>query len=482
MKLKIQNRITATLCATHTNPTNNETDRPSDMLENKLENKSVSTVNYLDKETITTPPFLSTRTPCQTDSRNPLFLDNYSTVPPDSRTSIDVPRDLQCFADCKTSPDNEEIVSIRSCQSKIGSPHVHEQKPPVDKASMKESNLEITEALSLTLSQLENDQGNNSDHTRGFHDALHDTHSLATKSLTCQTDVQSCFQFVNLDAPSDEQVFSSSSTISCQTDTHVSSNQSCLPTAKLSEVFCVPIDDQMPTADSLHSSASCQIDQSIHEHHLTTKNSKEVVDPNSPVNKQISVSTVSCQTDSNCLRNTTVDESVRTLDSGEKNVKTDEVIRAPEHLRQMEKTPTECEDKLDFNLLNEIDFGEVKSVLGTLPSKQVSDILTSSSQQDGNSTHASDDELMLKLSDLSRDQLSACSGVLDDKEDNMAESMYQKKRKFKANRGSAKAIHTWSQLSSDDSFAKEPETIYLDLRPEKNSEKRKVLYIVGPER
>lgn len=476
MKRKIQNRITATFCKTHAN----ETERPSDKLENELENKSVSTVNSFDEKTITTLPSLSTSTSCQTESSNPLFLDNHSPVSPDSRTSVNVPGDLQWFADCKTSSDNEEIVSIGSCQPTVGGPHVHEQKPPVDKASMEELNLEITEALSLTLSQLEKNQGNNSGHSRGFHDPFHDSRSfVSTKSLTCQTDVQSCFEVVNLDALNNRQVYSSSSTNCCQTDNHISSKQSCLPTVTSSEAFCIPIGNQMPTAGSLHSSVSCQTDQSINEQHLTTKNStKAMVDPNSPVNKETSISTVSCQTEGDCSKNTIVDESLRMLDSGEKNIKTDEIIQVSEHSERMEKT-SECGDKLDFNLLNEIDFSELKSVLGTLPSKQVSDVLTSSSQQDEDSLHASDDELMSKLSDLSRDQLSACSGVPDDKGDNMAESMYQKKRKIKANRGSAKAIHTWSQLSNDDSSAKEPDTIFLDLRPDTNSEKEKVVYIIN---
>ena len=409
-----------------------------------MENKSTSTVNSSDKKTIATLHYPSTHTSCQTDDSNLDFLDNHSPISSDSRTSnVNVPRDLHFLAG---QPED--------CGS-----YVQEQKPPIHTAGMEEVNLEITDALSLTLRELENDQGNKSDHTRGFHAALYDTNSLvSTKSLACQTDVQS-FQFVNLDA----------STISCQTDNHVSSNQPSLCTARSSEnVFCVPIDEEIPTAGSMHSSVSCQTDQSNHEHH-TGKISKKEIDCNSPVDKQISISTASCQTERNYSENRRRDESVRVIDSVDRNTETDEVIRVPEHSVEMEK--------LDFNLLNEINFSELKSVLGTLPSMQVSDILTSNSREDGDSRHTSDDELMLKLSDLSRGQLSACSSVVDDKEDNVAESIYQKKRKVKANHGSAKAIHTWSQLNSDDSSTKEPQTVFLDLRPDTNSEKEKVLYI-----
>ena len=446
MRVEIQNEkdISGTFGETDDKPPNYETDCPSDKLQNKLENKSTSTVNSSDKKTITTLHCPSTHTSCQTDDSNLHFLDNHSPISSDSRTSnVNAPRDLHFLAH----------------QPKVCDSRVHEQKPPIDTAGMEEVNLEITDALSLTLRELENDQGNKSDHTQGFHAALYDTNSLvSTTSLACQTDVQS-FQFVNLDA----------SNISCQTDNHVSSNQPSLCTARSSEnVFCVPIDEEIPTAGSMHSSVSCQTDQFNHEHH-TGKIRKKETDRNSPVDKQISISAAPCQTERNCSENRRLDEPVRMIDSVERNTETDEVIRVPEHSVEMEK--------LDFNLLNEINFSELKSVLGTFPSMQVSDILTSSSQEDKDSRHTSDDELMLKLSDLSRDQLSACSGVVDDKEDNVAESMYQKKRKVKANRGSAKAIHTWSQLSSDDTSTKEPPTVFLDLRPNTNSEKEKVLYL-----
>ena len=405
----------------------------------KLENKSVSTIN------------------------TPISFNE--------STSTDIPQGLSDLA-------------VQPLQPTGGDPVVREQKLPTHNASEKAVDLDISEASSLILSQLDSSQVI---HTRRSH--YGPLSLVSTKSLACQTDNEpsihkhyisttSSEKVTSLNTPNDEQVFASCSlrsTISCQTD----SDLPLLSTAKSSEkVFniSVPIDEQISSSVSLRSSEFCQTDQSTAEQDFTTQPNKTVVGPDVFLHEQISTSgslllTSSCQTEDIYSRNTKTERCVQ--------------VQVPDTSGQTEKAPysvdendTEYGDQLDFNLLNEINFNELQSVLGTLSSKHalsVSDLLSSGSQQDEQSIDASDDELMLKLSDLSKDQLSSCSSVVDGKRDIMAESMYQKKRKVKGNPGFTKSIHSWSQLSSDDTSTQEPQTIFLDLRPEANMEKKKVV-------
>ncbi|XP_028401407.1 uncharacterized protein LOC114524506 isoform X2 [Dendronephthya gigantea] len=260
----------------------------------------------------------------------------------------------------------------------------------------------------------------------------------------------------------------------------------------------------------LMKTSSCQTSNNelsdTHEVEISTALDGKVVNPSAPNDEQVSkncssshhdniptvklrqkvdtqISTsVSCQTEHNYSVYIKLDESKQTVDPVGKNIQPDEAIQMPLPAEQKEshsstKNDAEYKNQLDFDLLKEINFSELQLVLGTLPSKNelsVSDLLPSTSQQSDKIMHsAGDAELMSKLSDLSKDQLSACTSVMDSSCQIIAESFYQTKRKVKCNYGSAKSIHTWSQLSSDDNSSQEPQTVFLDLRPEGNLEKEK---------
>ena len=345
--------------------------------------------------------------------------------------------------------------------------------------------MEISESSALMFSQLDCNQGV---HSCGSYKGIHDPHF--EEALSCQTgnelfihkpDISMTLSEKGFDLRTpDERLVSTSShsTISCQTNSNLSSRKHFLPTTKSSEkgFNCNISNDEQAC-----SSVSCQTDQSIPECYVTARSKASMVDPNFAAVEQ--KTNVSCQTEKNYLRNTRMDDG-EVFDSRKRNIKTDQDVRLLNTLGETEKMPysmnendAEYGDQLDFNLLNEINFSELQSVLETLPRNHVlsaCDLYPSSSQEDAESVHLRDDELMIKLSDLSKDQLSSCSSVLDEKRDVVAESIYQKKRKVKGNKGSTKAIHTWSQLSSDDTSSQEPQTIFLDLRPEANLEKEKV--------
>jgi hypothetical protein len=317
--------------------------------------------------------------------------------------------------------------------------------------------MEISEASSLMFSHLDSNQ---EIHTTGSRNGVYDSNSCVSKESCCQTDNK---LKPDISITLNEKVLKE----------HTSTSKNFLPTTVSSKEVSVC---NISHDEQTYSSVSCQTDQSIPERYLTTGSNTSLVEPKFASDKQ--KSNVSFLTEKNYPRNTRVDDG-QVFDSRKRNIELDEDVLHPSG--EIEKMPdsvdeNEYEDQLDFNLLNEINFNELQSVLETLPSSHaisVSDLYPSNAQQDAESVNARDDELMLKLCDLSKDQLSSCSSVLDDQR-NMAESMYQKKRKVKGNRGSTRAIHTWSQLGSDDTSNQEPQTIFLDLRPEANLEKEKV--------
>ena len=308
--------------------------------------------------------------------------------------------------------------------------------PNKDKTSI---NVNITQGLW----ELDCIQSFDVDHTDGCGDVCNAEHPIALiKTSSCQTsnnelsethmlDISTSLggKVVNPSTSNDEQVFKN-----C-----LSSHHDYLPTVKLSQ----KIDGQ--------TSAS-----------------------------------VSCQTEHNYSGDMKLDVLKQTLDSVGKNIESDETIQMPCLAEQKEshysstKNDAEYRNKLDFNLLKEINFRELQLALGTLPLKHepsVSDRISISTSQRNNEIMRTtgDDELMSKLSDLSKNQLSACTSVMDSSSHMIAESLYQKKRKVKCSHSSAKSIHTWSQLiSSDDASSQEPRTVFLDLRPEGDLEKEKV--------
>ena len=368
-------------------------------------------------------------------------------------TSVNI---LQCLS-LSFSKDNsiKERGAVQSSQPRGNESPVHEQNNNLIDTAV---SVEISESSALMFSQLDSNQPGI--HACGSHKGSHDPH--LEESLSYQTDtgdelfihkrdvsVTLSEKGFDLRSPDKQQISTSScSTISCQTNSDASSEK---------RFNCNIANDEQTCS----SSVSCQTDQSIPERYVTARSKTSMIDPNFATDEQ----------------------TANVLWHRKKIIKTDHNVRLLNSLSEIEKMPycmnendAEYGDQLDFNLLNEINFSELQSVLETLPPNlvlSVSDLYPSSSQQDAESAHLRDDELMLKLSDLSKDQLSSCSSVLDEKRDVVAESIYQKKRKIKGNKGSTRAIHTWSQLSSDDTSTEEPQTIFLDLRPEANFGKEK---------
>ena len=406
----------------------------------KFANKSVSTTNAFHKKPITT---------LQPQDSESLTGEDHP-ISCNKSTSVNIP---QCLS-LSFSKDNtiKERPAVQFSQPRGSESPVYEQINNVIETAV---SAEICESFALMFSQLDSSHAIHTCHSlKGSHDPhLEESLSYPTDTgdelFIHKPDVAATLseKGFNLHTP-DEQQFStaSCSTISCQTNSDLLSEKG------------------FANDEQTCSSVSCRTDQSIPERYVIARSKTSMVDPNFATDEQ--KANVSCQTEKNYLRNARMDDE-------KNNIKTDQDVRL---LTSMNENDAEFGDQLDFNLLNEINFSELQSVLETLPPNHVlsvSDLYPSSPQQNAESVHVRHDELMLKLSDLSKDQLSSCSNVLDEKKDVVAESIYQNKRKVKGNKGPTKAIHTWSQLSSDDTSTQEPQTIFLDLRPEANFEKEK---------
>ena len=140
--------------------------------------------------------------------------------------------------------------------------------------------------------------------------------------------------------------------------------------------------------------------------------------------------------------------------------------------------------KLDFNKLNSIDFNKVETALD-----QFATNLEESSSAYGVvspggklAEHQDETALMARLSNLSKDQLNSCCSIVEKRDHNKHlldldkvkgnSWPYQKieGQSYDQSSVSTKAIHSWTQLGSDQPMSEQPKTIFLDLRPETPTE------------
>ena len=140
--------------------------------------------------------------------------------------------------------------------------------------------------------------------------------------------------------------------------------------------------------------------------------------------------------------------------------------------------------KLDFNKLNSIDFNKVETTLDQF----ATNLEESSSAYDVVSPdgklpeHQDETALMARLSDLSKDQLNSCCNIVEKRDHNVhllhldkvkGNSWPYRKiegQSYDQSSVSTKAIHSWTQLGSDQPMSEQPKTIFLDLRPETPTE------------
>ena len=338
----------------------------------------------------------------------------------------------------------------------------------------------VKSLASCFSAQLDCNEKTNSDHNCLDHNLSDKNSFVSSESSASQTDEELFSHKQNISTTLDEKVLSSSSTVLCEMD-----DISCHKPIDKVVKHNVTSDKDTSSTFSLRSSMLCQIDQSMDDNRFTTKSTREVDDYNSLSGSLLS--NFSC-TDNNFVTNTNntrMDRCTQTFDDMNRSIITENVIQESDHNKETQTTPCsltkndiEHKDQLDFDLLNEINFHLLHSVLETFPANHalsVSDLLPIGSQKDELPVHACDDELMLKLSDLSKTQLSACTSLRNDKKEIIAESLYQKKR-VQGNRICTKTIHTWSQLSNDDTAAQDqPQTIFLDLRPDADLKNEQVI-------
>lgn len=379
--------------------------------------------------------------------------------PPD-----DVPSFYRQFATTLTSQKAEEhqhYYEVTECRNATG--------------SKKAVSSELCQASTSICRELDCNRGRNNVHTYLGDIAVYDRDSFVSKkSFAYQTDNEPSIHKHGISTKSNYKNITDAEntkrfTIACQTDNSMSPYQHCL-TGKSSDPPV--INESTPNSILLRSCEKLQSEHLILGHYPCTKSYEKVAEPSFNATASTSSSLhshASCQTEGNASE---FNSSVPTLGTKEKNIE-----GRGRHASEVEKTTSnnsESGDQLDFNVLNEINFKQLHSLLNELPTKL--SVLDISNTTQDEPVLSNDNDLMLKLSDLSKDQLSACSRVPDDQGNIIAESLYQKKRKIKGNRIATKAIHTWSELSSDDNPTQEPRTIFLDLRSKLDLKSEKVVY------
>ena len=143
--------------------------------------------------------------------------------------------------------------------------------------------------------------------------------------------------------------------------------------------------------------------------------------------------------------------------------------------------------QLDFSKLNEINFHAVASTLCKFGPSDWSlsafNVLCTNSNEE-KPEYSNEAELMVKLSDLSKDQLSACCSTTQESFQKKQILDYQRETKSRdlpyhywehphGDSVSTKIIHSWAQLKSDET-SEQPRTVFLDLRPEMSVEDQMV--------